>query len=364
MNKKIIILISLMILDLFFVLMCTLRYLENKENIVLKNSNESIIKNESKGNTIDEPMQEQKDVNVTRVVLNAVGDCTIGYDDNFGYSNSFNDYLDRYGYSYFFSNVKDIFLEDDITVANLETTFTNSSIKKEKKFNFKAPPEYVNVLTNGNIEAVNIANNHIFDYNEVGYNDTINVLNNGGINYFGFDNYYIYEKDNVKIGFAGIFCIESLCIDQVDKVIEYFKEKDVNSIILSFHWGLEKNYKQSSIQIDLAHYAIDKGVELVLGHHPHVLQGIELYKDKYIVYSLGNFSFGGNKNPVDKDTMIFNIEFNYKNGDVVNTVINIYPASISSLSNINDYKPMLYDGIEKDRVLKKIEANSIGISIS
>lgn len=354
-QKTIYILLVLIIIDVIFLCTLTVSYAKDtitKVEYKLQTSTTKKVKEKSK----------EKKQN-TKIVINTVGDCTIGYDDSFGYSSSFNEYKDKYGYDYFFSNVKDIFEKDDLTIANLETTFTESNIKKQKQFNFKAPIDYVKILTNSSIEVVNIANNHIYDYNEIGYNDTIKTLDNNNINYFGFENYYIYEKNNIKIGFGGIFCIESRCINSIDNIISYFNKQKVNTIILSFHWGIEKSYKQSEIQTYLAHYAIDNGVELVIGHHPHVLQGIEKYKNKYIVYSLGNFSFGGNKNPSDKDSMIFNIEFNYKDKILENKTINIIPVSISSVINTNDYKPTPLTNEEKNRVLKKIESNSIGISL-
>lgn len=304
-------------------------------------------------------------MNEINISITAVGDCTIGYDTNFGYYKSFNEVYEQFGAEHFFSNVKDIFDNDDITVANLEGTFTNATIKREKAFNFKGPLEYVDILKKGSIEVVNIANNHIYDYNEIGYNETIETLNNANIEYFGFEKYYIFKKENINIGFAGIYCIEDKnCTKKIDEAINYLKEQNVNTIVLSFHWGIERSYKQSSIQTYLAHYAIDSGAELILGHHPHVLQGIELYKDKYIVYSLANFSFGGNKNPSDKDTMIFKVDFTYKNQELKETIIKIYPTSVSSIKNINDYKPTLLTGTEYERVMKKIEQSSIGIKLT
>lgn len=309
-----------------------------------------------------EEIKKTKEVNIT---ITAVGDCTIGYDDNFGYSRSFNEVYDQNGPEYFFSDVLDIFAKDDITVANLEGTFTKANIKKEKAFNFKGPLKYVEILKKGSIEIVNLANNHTYDYNEVGFNDTIKTLQNANINYFGYDMYYILKKENISIGFAGIFCIEDRqCTKKIDTAISDLKSKNINTIILSFHWGIEKSYKQSSIQTYLAHYAIDNGAELILGHHPHVLQGIELYKDKYIVYSLANFSFGGNKNPADKDTMIFQTRFKYIDGALNETLTKVFPARISSIKNFNDYKPNILKDEEYDRVMKKIQTNSIGINLT
>lgn len=364
MKQKIIyILVFLLVLDVIFICTLTVSYAkdtleeENYKNITTTNITASIVDKEE----IKELLETN---NLKKITINAVGDCTIGYDDSFGYNSSFNEYKDNYGYEYFFSNVKDIFKTDDLTIANLETTFTESNIKKEKKFNFKAPLDYVNILTTSSIEMVNIANNHIYDYNEIGYNDTINTLKNNDIKYFGFENYYIYEKEDIKVGFAGIFCIESKCTNEVDKAIKYFNDNNVSTIIVSFHWGIEKDYKQSEIQTFLAHYAIDNGVELVLGHHPHVLQGIEVYKGKYIVYSLGNFSFGGNKNPSDKDSMIFNIEFYYEDNKLTHKIVNVIPVSISSVNNTNDYRPTILTNEEYTRVLKKIELYSRGITLT
>ena len=134
-------------------------------------------------------------------------------------------------------------------------------------------------------------------------------------------------------------------------------------MIISFHWGIEKDYKQSTIQTKLAHYAIDNGVDLVLGHHPHVLQGIEVYNDKYIVYSLANFSFGGNKNPKDKDTMIFNIEFTFKDKKISDTKVKVYPTRVSSVTNTNDYSPTILTGEEANKVLDKIQKYSVNFNV-
>lgn len=307
--------------------------------------------------------QATEEVKGTTITITAVGDCTIGYDDNFGYHNSFNYEYDKNGAEYFFENVKEIFEKDDLTIINLESTFTDHNQKRPKKFNFKAPYNYVDILNKGNIELVNLANNHTYDYGEIGYVDTKNTLQKANINYFGNDNYYIYEKNNIKIGFAGIFCIEWNCTNKVDKAIAELKAQDVDSIVLSFHWGIEKDYKQSNYQTKIGHYSIDKGADLIIGHHPHVLQGIEKYKDKYIVYSLANFSFGGNKNPSDKDTMIFQISFLFKDNQIINEEVRVYPASVSSISTRNDYRPTLVTGDKAQKVLEKIQKNSIGVNL-
>lgn len=297
---------------------------------------------------------EKKSVSIT-----AVGDCTLGSDPNFGYSNSFHELYDKNDDNYFFSGVYSITGSDDITLANLETTLTNQTKRAVKKFNFKGPANYSNILKSGSVEIVNIANNHIYDYLEEGYNDTVNALNSSEIKYCGNNNYYIYETKGVKVGFIGYYAnYNSEIYNQVKEGLDYLKSKDVDLIIVSYHWGIERDYKQNEQQQELGRWSIDNGADLVIGHHPHVVQGIELYNGKYIVYSLGNFVFGGNKNPSDKDTFLFQETFDFENNQLKETTINVYPARLSSTQNINDYKPVLLYDKERERILNKLSKYS------
>jgi poly-gamma-glutamate synthesis protein (capsule biosynthesis protein) len=310
----------------------------------------------------DKASEESAQVITKDIVISAVGDCTLGTDSNFGYTNSFTNVLDdnNRDFSYFFSGVYDILSQDDLTIANLETTFTTATVRKEKRFNFKGDYDYTNILKEGSVEAVNLANNHTYDYLEQGYNDTIEALKDANINYFGYENYSVVEAQGIKIGLAGITgWSETEAKKNTSAAIQYFRENDVDLIIISYHWGIEYEYEQNSIQKRIGEYAIDEGADLVLGHHPHVLQGIEEYNGKYIVYSLGNFVFGGNKNPSDKDTMIFQQTFHFEDGYLISSSINIIPCSLSGKSEINDYKPKILEGDEKSRVLEKIMANSL-----
>lgn len=195
----------------------------------------------------------------------------------------------------------------------------------------------------------------MYDYGAKGYEETKTSLENANIPYFGYDNYYIYEVEGIKIGLAGIpGWSEEEAKANTEKAINYFHENETNIIIISYHWGIEREYKQNATQENIARFAIDSGADLILGHHPHVLQGIEKYKDKYIVYSLGNFVFGGNKNPSDKDTMIFQQTFRLENGKITDTSINIIPCSLSGQTDRNDYQPKVLENEEASRILKKI----------
>lgn len=300
----------------------------------------------------DEPIQ---------ITVSSMGDCTLGTDENFNPSTSFNAYYNAQGPDYFFKNVRSILEEDDLSIINLEGTFTDSDQRQEKTFAFKADPEYVSILTGSSIEAANLANNHSRDYGEESYTDTVETLEQAGIASFGYDQVDILEVNGVKVGLTGIYELAEH-LDKQEEVrtnIAALKEAGAQVIIVNFHWGIEKEYLPNDTQKTLAHLAIDEGADLVIGHHPHVLQGIERYKGKYIAYSLGNFSFGGNSNPSDKDTMIFQQTFTIQDGKVeVNDDINVIPCSLSSASGYNDYCPTPLEGSEKERVLEKLKEYS------
>ena len=300
------------------------------------------------------------------ITVSMVGDCTLGTDVNFDQSTSFDAFYQmKNDPGYFFQKVKDIFTADDLTVANMEGTLTTSNDRQQKTFAFKGDPSYTEILTQGGVEATNLANNHSHDYGDQSYEDTIQYLEAAGITTFGYDRTAVMDVKGIKVGLIGIYELKDGLgrQQQVIDTIQEVKDQGAQVIIVSFHWGTEKSNIPDDIQKTLAHLAIDQGADLVVGHHPHVLQGIEKYQGKNIVYSLGNFCFGGNKNPSDKDTMIFQQTFTVENGELVeDDVTNIIPCSLSSESGYNNYQPMVLEGSEKERVLQKIEEFSAALN--
>ncbi len=312
----------------------------------------------------NEDGSQAQDAAPVQITVSAAGDCTLGTDVNFDQSKSFNVYYNEHGAAYFLENVKSVFSADDLTIVNMEGTLTESSDRQDKTFAFKGEPGYTAVLTDGSVEAANLANNHSKDYGADSYTDTIRYMEDAGITTFGYDRTALMEIKGVKIGLTGIYELaEGMgCEDLLIKNIDALEEQGAQIIIVSFHWGTEKENYPDDIQKSLAHSAIDHGADLVLGHHPHVLQGIEKYNGKNIVYSLGNFCFGGNSNPSDKDTMIFQQTFTIQNGVIAeDDVTNIIPCSLSSVSDHNDYQPTPLEGSEKDRVMDKIQKFSSGL---
>lgn len=301
------------------------------------------------------------------LTLSVVGDCTLGTDEYFDYDTSLNAYYENYGADYFMANVKSIFSKDDLTIANFEGTLTESTEREDKQFAFKAPASYANILTAGSVEAVNTANNHSHDYGEESFNDTLKALDTANILHFGYDETAVTEVKGVKVGLVGIYELNDHLgrEEQLKQNIAKVKQDGAQLIVVIFHWGNEKEEVPDENQKTLGHLAIDEGADLVCGHHPHVLQGIEEYKGKNIVYSLGNFCFGGNAYPSDMDTIIFQQTFTIdQNGVKDDNVTNIIPCSISSDSDYNNYQPTPAEGEEATRIMQKIQKRSSWIKDS
>lgn len=301
------------------------------------------------------------------LTLSVVGDCTLGTDETFDYDTSLNAYYENYGADYFLQNVKDIFSTDDLTIANFEGTLTDSDEREDKTFAFKAPASYASILTGGSVEAVNTANNHSHDYGDQSFDDTLAALDDAGIVHFGYDETAVMDVKGIKVGLVGIYELydhlerEQQLKDNIAKV----KADGAQLIIVIFHWGNETETVPDSNQTILGRIAIDEGADLVCGHHPHVLQGIETYKGRNIVYSLGNFCFGGNSSPSDMDTMIYQQTFTIDaDGVKKDNVTNIIPCSISSAAydGYNNYQPTPAEGDEATRILGKINERSSWIS--
>lgn len=308
--------------------------------------------------------QETLEVQETTITISAAGDCTLGTDEGFNYKRSFKGKYDAVqDPAYFFQNVQPVFAQDDLTIVNMEGTLTEETTREPKQFAFKGDAEYAKILTAGAVETANLANNHSFDYGKKSYEDTITAIEAEGISSFGYERTAVMDIKGVKVGLAGVYELAEHidCKQDLLDNIASLKEQGAQIIIVSFHWGQEKENVPNDVQVELAHTAIDNGADLVLGHHPHVLQGIEEYKGKNIVYSLGNFCFGGNSAPSDMDTMIFQQTFTVKDGKLQeDNVTNILPCKISSAyeEGYNNYQPILAEGEQKEKIFERLSEYS------
>lgn len=249
----------------------------------------------------------------------------------------------------------------------MEGTLTQETAREAKLYAFKGDEEYTQILTEGSVEAANLANNHSHDYGEKSYTDTIQALEDAGITTFGYDRTAVMDIKGIKVGLLGTYELADHmgCEEEMIKNIQSLQEQGAQIIIASFHWGIERENIPNEIQVDLAHSAIDHGADLVLGHHPHVLQGIETYKGKNIVYSLGNFCFGGNSGPNDMDAMIFQQTFTLEDGELTeDNVTNVVPVKISGswAQGVNDYQPTPVEGELGEAIIERVEEYSQGLA--
>lgn len=294
-----------------------------------------------------------------KITISAAGDVTLSSDIKQPKEVNFFSVYDKVkDNSYFFKNVKSIFENDDLTIVNFEGTLSDRGKREDKQWAFRGKPSYIDILTEGSVEAVAFANNHAKDYGEVSYTDTIECFKKAGIAYSSYSTVGFYEVKGIKIGMISIQeykVPKSTYMETFRKAMKAVKKEKPDLIIVSFHWGIERSNTPNKTQTELARLAIDEGANLVLGHHPHVLQPIEKYKEAYIVYSLGNFCFGGNTNPKDKDTIIYQQTFTFRNDKLVaDDNVRIIPCSISSITNRNNYQPTPSEGSEKERIIKRM----------
>ncbi len=270
------------------------------------------------------------------------GDCTFGRNAGAAYAGSFDAMYDKMGPAYFFSNVKE-FHSDDLTMVNLEGALTTSNQPREnKEFVFKGRPEYAAILKEGSVDVVTIANNHARDYGTRGLEDTVRALS-PHVAVSGYARQPIVTVKGVKIGFASNlgWSFDASQKKFITDAIADLRAQGAQIIVFNYHWGEERQYKSNATQRAIAHYCIDSGADLVIGHHPHVVQEVETYREKQIVYSLGNLSFGGNRNPTDKNCLIYQAAFtvNVDTGAVVSSGGTALPYRVSSVDTYNDYRP-------------------------
>jgi poly-gamma-glutamate capsule biosynthesis protein CapA/YwtB (metallophosphatase superfamily) len=299
----------------------------------------------------------------TTLLLSAIGDCTLGTDHKIRRApGSFPVVIEQAGedYRYPFSGVLQVLSQDDLTIANLETTLTDADAPDDGHLHFSGKPAYVQMLKEGSVELVNFANNHSHDFGMRGYADTLATLAAAGVGAFGNGSADLRTVRGVEVVDLGFTGGDPGVLPEVVREVKEAKT-GANLVIVSFHWGAEGSNTPNSVQRLLGHAAVDAGADLVLGTHPHVLQGIEAYRGKRIVYSLGNFVFGGHSNPADKDSIIYQAVFAEKEGRMEQAEERLLPVRISTSTQRNDYRPVLLEGAERDRVLARVEEYSAAL---
>ncbi|MBQ3423784.1 MAG: CapA family protein, partial [Clostridia bacterium] len=302
------------------------------------------------------------------ITVTAVGDCTFSGEVGSKSNKRFLQCLEKYGCDYFFQNVRDLFEADDLTIVNLEGPITDSDKPRKHGYVFKADPACVEILSGSSVELCNLANNHSMDYGARGLKDTAETLEASGIGYCGFTEAWSGTIKGVRVTALGFTKWDNTA-EEIYEAVSRARE-DCDLLIVNMHWGWERQYRQVEAQETWGRLAVDAGADLVIGTHPHVYQGIEKYKGRYIVSSLGNFCFAGNANPEDKRCLIFQQTFSFNPGmgivqaNFMDAGINIIPATISSVPDNNDFVPTIMPPQEGAALLKAVAESSTHFSLS
>jgi poly-gamma-glutamate synthesis protein (capsule biosynthesis protein) len=302
-------------------------------------------------------LRAQADRDTSAIVMRFAGDCLLGA--HYEAAAATNPAMAFEGF--------DLFRSSDIAVVNLENPITTRGTKVTKPFNFRMHPRFVSVLTQAGIGVVSIANNHVFDYGEQGLLDTFSYLDSAGIRYVGAGRTkadahrpYFFNRNGRNVAILAYYGggearvatdrqsgVARRELGAISADVRALRLADrAMYIVVILHWGTEKAETPDAVQQSFARALIDAGVDAVIGHHPHVLQGIERYRNGVIVYSLGNFLFGGNGRHT-YDTGIFEI-----------TLQRSGPAYRFIPIGVRNWHLQVLNGGDADRIINKVRSLS------
>ena len=306
------------------------------------------------------------------IKLTFTGDCTLGSEEyKRGQPTSFDSVAYEKGYDYFFSNFAKMFAEDDATIINFEGVLQDSKANENtrKTYRFRGPTDFAQIVTSVSIEAAGLANNHVADYGSLGLDRTKDALDAAGVKWFRLSKYYLLEKDGIRIAF---FALDTTTYPNHGTtiradVIRVKSEGIADAVVLVYHGGNEYDPKHNANQTLVMEQMIKSGVDLIVMHHPHVVQGVGLYNNRYVCFSLGNFVFGGN-NEIRSEwyrnsrqvsslyALVVQAELHFDDdGTYLGQQLFLYPTFISGDAPHNDYHPHMVKGEEAATVLEHVQ---------
>ncbi|NLI20275.1 MAG: CapA family protein [Clostridiales bacterium] len=290
------------------------------------------------------------------VTLTFAGDCTLGGETG-GSAKRFAYTAESQGYGYPLINLRPLFSADDLTLVNLEGVLSDRTlIKTDKEFNFKGKPAYADILALGGVEAVTLANNHALDYGAAGLEDTRAALTAAGLAWCDEAHVLVLDADGVRVGVtASVMGLDrKLFLRQAATL----RELGCATIVHVMHMGVEYADTLTAAQVSTARFLAEQGVALVVGHHPHVAQGLAVIDRTTVAYSLGNCVFGGNTDPRDYDACVLSAAFHFLDGALTDTQATVWPIRVSGDTRRNDYQPVLLSGEDAARVMDKMQTTS------
>ena len=305
------------------------------------------------------------------VLLTFTGDCTLGSTESTrGREDSFDSLIDLNGMDYPFRHFKELFSRDDCTVINLEGVLSDvpAQENRTKVYRFRGPTAFADMLPMNSIEGACLANNHTSDYGTAGLKRTIEALEARNIFWFRIRDTYIYEKDGIRIAF---FSVDSANIynniEAMRREMRRMKsEKLADAIVVLVHTGTEYDAKRNEGQERTSASFIKNGADLVIMHHPHVVQGIDIVSNRTVCYSLGNFVFGGNSEVRTEPyrtrfvtalyTLVVQTELHFTDdGEYAGQQLYLYPGFISGSAPKNDYQPRPVGGEDAALVMEAVQ---------
>ena len=290
------------------------------------------------------------------LTISFVGDCMFASDHGKAEPGSFNRMAEEQPPSYFLQNFAPLFQADDFTVANCECVLSDNALQEKeasgpRSFWFKGPARHAEIFQAAGVEFASVVNNHSHDFRQQGSDDTVAALESVGVLPGKRDEVTYTHVKGQKLG---MFCYELVRPGQVDDVLEKVSEMrlaDCNLIILYFHSGIEYQTMPERWLVRAFHQLIDAGVDVIVSSHPHVIQPMEVYHDKPILYSLGNFCFGGNYKP-PVDTVVYQAVYTLQNGTIADRRDVLIPCAVYS-GELNNYQPYIVtDADKKEEILQ------------
>jgi poly-gamma-glutamate synthesis protein (capsule biosynthesis protein) len=257
----------------------------------------------------------------------------------------------RKDYVFPFRKIMDEFSEADLVAINLESPIFEPCPLTQTGMKFCADKRIVEGLLELGVGMVGVANNHIRNYGDKGYEMTVEVLRRVGIEISSEENLVIVEKDDVTYGFWAIDLVSSRYTNKwLEEKVKKMSE-EVEVLVVMVHWGNEYKAIESENQRVWGRLMVDAGADLVVGHHPHVVQPIEVYKGVPIVYSLGNFVFDQMWSVETREGVIGEFVFD----GVKLKEMNFWPIFINK-----DYQPeLVLDQQQKEKIMKRLGSYSL-----
>ncbi|WP_373232855.1 CapA family protein [Cohnella sp.] len=284
--------------------------------------------------------------------------------------------MNQNGYDYPYRKAKEILSAADITAGNLESSITTRGTAAEnKQYLFRAPPETLPAIKEAGFDYLSLANNHSMDYGWEGLSDTMDSLDDIELQHSGSGNddveaftpAYI-ERKGITVAFVSVTRVVPEPSWKADRnhagVAEAYSpnravgaikeaKKNADLVVVMVHWGEERSEKPIAHQTDLGHRFVDAGADLVVGSHPHVLQGIEAYKGKWIAYSLGNFVFSTTTSSKTSETGVLNAECDKAGA----CSLTFHPMFATNS------QPAPMDPVKGKELLKRLSTLSIGAAV-